>query len=34
MEPGNLMQRDDDDEHFEEDANENNLDDNENDFAH
>ena len=33
MEPGKLMQRDDD-ENLEEDANENNLDDNENDFAH
>ena len=33
MEPGNLTQRDED-EHFEEDANENDFDDNENDFAH
>ena len=34
MEPGNLMQRDDDDEHFGEDANEMNFDDNEYAFAH
>ena len=34
MEPGNLMRRDDDNEHFGEDANEMNFDDNEYLFAH